>query len=88
MGDGFPLSRTIVMTQTAKVYLAVMPSGQIEFSVEGPMVGGVVLNAFYLTERDARALHSQLGSVLGQIDGILPNQKAHRATKREPRIED
>jgi hypothetical protein len=72
------------MTQTAKVYLAVMPSGQIEFSVEGPMVGGVVLNAFYLTERDARALHSQLGSVLGQIDGILPRD-AHlpRATKRE-----
>jgi hypothetical protein len=72
------------MTQTAKVYLAVMPSGQIEFSVEGPMVGGVVLNAFYLTDRDARALHSQLGSVLGQIDGILPSD-AHlpRATKPE-----
>ena len=73
------------MSQTAKVYLAVMPSGQIEFSVEGPMVGGVVLNAFYLTERDARALHSQLGSVvLGQIDGILPRD-AHlpRATKPE-----
>ena len=62
------------MNQTAKVYLAVMPSGQIEFSVEGPLVGGSVLSAFYLTERDARALHSQLGSVLGQIDGVLPIQ--------------
>jgi hypothetical protein len=62
------------MSQTAKVYLAVMPSGQIEFSVEGPLVGSQVLNAFYLTERDARALHSQLGSVLGQIDGVLPGQ--------------
>jgi hypothetical protein len=62
------------MSQTAKVYLAVMPSGQIEFSVEGPMVGGQTLNAFYLTERDARALYSQLGAVLGQIDGVLPVQ--------------
>jgi hypothetical protein len=70
------------MSQTAKVYLAVMPSGQIEFSVEGPMVGGVVLNAFYLTERDARALYSQLGSVLGQIDGVLPIQKFHPAEPR------
>jgi len=76
------------MGQTAKVYLAVMPSGQIEFSVEGPMVGGQVLNAFYLTERDARALHSQLGSVLGQIDGVLPIQKSHPAAKREPRTSE
>jgi hypothetical protein len=46
---GFPLSRFIRdMSPTAKVYLAVMPSGQIEFSIEGPMVGGQVLNAFYL----------------------------------------
>jgi hypothetical protein len=64
------------MSQTAKIYLAVMPSGQIEFSVEGPMVGGQVLNAFYLTERDARALYSQLGSVLGRIDGVLPVQES------------
>ncbi len=59
------------MDQTAKVYLAVLSGGEIEFSVEGPLVGGEVLSAFYLTERDARALHSQLGSVLAQV-GILP----------------
>jgi hypothetical protein len=53
-----------------------MPSGQIEFSVEGPLVGGEVLSAFYLMERDARALHAQLGSVLGQMDGVLPFQEA------------
>lgn len=81
-------SRVLMMSQTAKVYLAVMPSGQIEFSVEGPMVGGVVLNAFYLTERDARALYSQLGSVLGQIDGVLPIQKSQPFTKREPRTRE
>lgn len=70
-------------TQTAKVYLAVMPSGQIEFSVEGPLVGGEVLSAFYLTEHDARALHAQLGSVLGQIDGDPSAQEPIRFTREE-----
>jgi hypothetical protein len=68
------------MDQAAKVYLAVLPSGEIEFSVEGPLVGGEVLSAFYLTERDARALHSQLGSVLAQIDGLLPVPHGGSAT--------
>ena len=84
MGAG-PLSRFYVMEQTAKVYLAVLPSGEIEFSVEGPLVGGEVLSAFYLSERDARALHSQLGSVLAQIDGILPVAHGFGGTTQGPR---
>jgi len=83
VGTGL-LSRFDLMDQTAKVYLAVLPSGEIEFSVEGPLVGGEVLSAFYLTERDARALHSQLGSVLAHIDGVLPVSHGFGGTSQRP----
>jgi hypothetical protein len=63
------------MAESAKAYLAVMPNRHVEFSIEGPLVGGAMLHAFYMTEDDAVALHAELGAVLADI-------RAERARNR------
>ena len=49
---------------TAKIYLARLPSGNIELSTEGTGPGTPLRNTFQITEPEARALHADLDTVL------------------------
>jgi hypothetical protein len=48
---------------TAKIYLARLPSGSIEFSTEGP--GTPMRDTFQISESEARALRDDLDVALG-----------------------
>ena len=49
---------------TAKIYLAHRPSGNIEFSPQGPGPGSLLRDTLQIAEPDARALHADLDVVL------------------------
>jgi hypothetical protein len=49
---------------TTKIYLARLPSGNIEFATEGVSPGTPLRDAFQITESEARALRDDLDVVL------------------------
>ena len=54
---------------TAKIYLARLPSGNIEFSTEGAGPGTPLRDTFQITEPEARALSTDLDVVLAAARG-------------------
>jgi hypothetical protein len=57
---------------TAKIYLARLPSGNIEFTAEGIGHGSPPRDTFQITEPEARALRADLDGVLGSTDAACP----------------
>ena len=53
------------MAETAQLHVTRMPSGQIEFRVEGPVFGSMKqLGRFYMTEADTLDLLDKIKAVL------------------------